>query len=120
MESFDLSKLDPRDLKDIFKALSNETRLRIILLLDREKREMNVREIAIKLGITDSLACHNLKILERSSLLVERKNGRVTLYRDTLLARRVLNSARVEIRQGPFIPKEIENDSAKRPSLTTT
>ena len=65
-------------LADLFSALSDPTRLRIIsVLLDCE---MNVGEIAARLEMTESAVSHQLRGLRQMKLLRSRKNGRQVFY----------------------------------------
>jgi DNA-binding transcriptional ArsR family regulator len=65
-------------LADLFSALSDPTRLRIIsVLLDGE---MNVGEIAAQLEMTESAVSHQLRGLRHMKLVRGRKNGRQVFY----------------------------------------
>ena len=65
-------------LAELFSALSDPTRLRIIsVLLDTE---MNVGEIAAQLEMTDSAVSHQLRGLRQMKLVRARKNGRQVFY----------------------------------------
>ena len=65
-------------LADLFSALSDPTRLRIIsVLLDNE---MNVGEIAAQLKMTESAVSHQLRGLRQMKLVRARKNGRQVFY----------------------------------------
>ncbi|MEP0806473.1 MAG: winged helix-turn-helix transcriptional regulator [Chloroflexota bacterium] len=65
-------------LADLFSALSDPTRLRIIsVLLDGE---MNVGEIASRLGMTESAVSHQLRGLRQMRLVRSRKEGRQVFY----------------------------------------
>ena len=65
-------------LADLFSALSDPTRLRIIsILLDGER---NVGEIASQLEMTESAVSHQLRGLRQMKLLRSRKNGRQVYY----------------------------------------
>jgi len=65
-------------LADLFSALSDPTRLRIIsVLLDGE---MNVGEIAAQLEMTESAVSHQLRGLRQMKLVRARKNGRQVYY----------------------------------------
>ncbi len=65
-------------LADLFSALSDPTRLRIIsVLLDNE---MNVGEIAAQLKMTESAVSHQLRGLRQMKLVRARKNGRQVYY----------------------------------------
>jgi len=62
-----------------FKALADETRIKIIKLL--KVREMCVCEVMIALGITQSTTSHHLGILENAGLVKDRKEGKWVFYR---------------------------------------
>ena len=65
-------------LADLFSALSDPTRLRIIsVLLDNE---MNVGDIAAQLEMTESAVSHQLRGLRHMRLVRARKNGRQVYY----------------------------------------
>ncbi|HEY5730640.1 MAG TPA: metalloregulator ArsR/SmtB family transcription factor [Anaerolineales bacterium] len=65
-------------LADLFSALSDPTRLRIIsVLLDGE---MNVGEIASQLEMTESAVSHQLRGLRQMKLVRTRKEGRLVFY----------------------------------------
>jgi len=65
-------------LADLFSALSDPTRLRIIsVLLDGE---MNVGDIAAQLEMTESAVSHQLRGLRQMKLVRARKNGRQVYY----------------------------------------
>ncbi|MEM2910838.1 MAG: metalloregulator ArsR/SmtB family transcription factor [Nitrososphaerota archaeon] len=61
-----------------FKALADETRLRILKLL--EVREMCVCEIMVALGLTQPTASHHLRILENAELVKGKKDGKWIFY----------------------------------------
>jgi len=62
----------------IFKALADETRLRIIGLLTA--REMCVCEVMVALHLTQPTASHHLRILENVGLVRDRKEGKWVFY----------------------------------------
>lgn len=65
-------------LADLFSALSDPTRLRIIsVLLDGE---MNVGDIASRLAMTESAVSHQLRGLRQMRLVRGRKDGRQVYY----------------------------------------
>jgi len=65
-------------LADLFSALSDPTRLRIIsVLLDGE---MNVGELASQLDMTESAVSHQLRGLRHMKLVRSRKEGRQVFY----------------------------------------
>ncbi|MCW4031424.1 MAG: metalloregulator ArsR/SmtB family transcription factor [Candidatus Bathyarchaeota archaeon] len=61
-----------------FKALADETRVRIVKLLG--VREMCVCEVMVALGLTQPTASHHLRILENAGLVKDRKEGRWVFY----------------------------------------
>jgi DNA-binding transcriptional ArsR family regulator len=65
-------------LADLFSALSDPTRLRIIsVLMDGE---LNVGELAGQLEMTESAVSHQLRGLRFMHLVRSRKNGRQVYY----------------------------------------
>jgi len=65
-------------LSELFKALADETRLRILKLL--EVREMCVCEVMVALDLTQPTASHHLGILENAGLVNGRKEGKWVFY----------------------------------------
>ena len=65
-------------LADLFSALSDPTRLRIVsVLLDGER---NVGDLAAQLEMTESAVSHQLRGLRHMKLVRSRKNGRQVYY----------------------------------------
>jgi DNA-binding transcriptional ArsR family regulator len=62
----------------LFKALADETRLRILRLL--EVREMCVCEVMVALNLTQPTASHHLGLLENAGFAKKRKEGRWVFY----------------------------------------
>jgi ArsR family transcriptional regulator len=62
-----------RHYTDLFKALSDETRLRIVILLF--KRELCVCQIEAALGISQTKASRHLALLRHLGLLKARRDG---------------------------------------------
>jgi len=61
-----------------FRALADETRLRVLRML--EVREMCVCEVMFALGLTQPTASHHLGILESAGLVKDRKDGKWVFY----------------------------------------
>ena len=61
---------------EIFKALSDETRLRIIRLLIAAGRELCCCEITDSLGESQYNISRHLKVLKNAALIKDRKEGR--------------------------------------------
>jgi ArsR family transcriptional regulator len=65
-------------LAEVFSALSDPTRLRIISVL--LENEMNVGDIAARLDMTESAVSHQLRGLRQMRLVRSRKEGRQVFY----------------------------------------
>jgi len=63
----------------VFKALSDELRLKMVYLL--LTREMCECEIIVALGLTQPTASHHLSILERAGVITKTKRGKWAFYR---------------------------------------
>jgi len=61
-----------------FKALADETRLRILKLL--EVKEMCVCEVMAALDLTQPTTSHHLGILENAGLVKDRRHGKWVFY----------------------------------------
>jgi len=81
----------------IFKALSDETRLRIYLLLLREK--LCVCEIVEILNIEQSRVSHCLRILKEVGLLTSKREGNWIIYsaNSKMLKNRIIQGIKHEI-----------------------
>jgi DNA-binding transcriptional ArsR family regulator len=67
------------DLDEFVKAIADETRQRILILL--QNGEMSVQELTEHLGLTQSTMSHHLSCLRFVHLVSARKVGRQTFYR---------------------------------------
>ena len=65
-------------LADLFSALSDPTRLRIISVL--LENEMNVGQLAAQLEMSESAVSHQLRGLRQLRLVRSRKEGRQVFY----------------------------------------
>jgi ArsR family transcriptional regulator len=85
-----------QEVLGIFKALSDETRLRIIKLLERG--ELCVCDIVAALDMIQPKISFHLAALKEAGLIRDRKEGKWTHYRlsDTDLFRRFLLSSVIE------------------------
>lgn len=90
-----------QELINVFKALSDETRLKILKLL--EQGELCVCDIVVALDMVQPKVSFHLNVLKEGGFLKDRKQGRWTHYRidDTDLFRRFLLMSVLE-----KIPKE--------------
>lgn len=66
------------DLADLFKALGDSTRVRILSALFQA--EMCVCDIAALLGMSQSAISHQLRVLKQARLVKYRKDGKVVYY----------------------------------------
>ncbi|WP_248720723.1 ArsR/SmtB family transcription factor [Convivina praedatoris] len=62
----------------IFKLLSNPTRLRILLLL--EKEPLSVSQIVTALKLEQSMVSHQLSLLRKHQLLTTQRDGKKIRY----------------------------------------
>lgn len=67
-----------RRLGKVFKALGDQKRLSILMLLNH--REMCVCEVMAALDMTQPTASHHLSILEEAGLIRDRREGRWIFY----------------------------------------
>jgi len=75
----EVAKVEPADKQSrFFKALADDTRLRILKLL--EVKEMCVCEVMIALDLTQPTASHHLGILENAGLVKDRREGKWVFY----------------------------------------
>jgi len=68
-----------RDLVQVFKLLSDETRLRIILYLAQD-RELHVTALCEKLGQSQPAVSHHLALLRVAGLIEARRDGKHNFY----------------------------------------
>jgi ArsR family transcriptional regulator len=68
-----------RDLVQVFKLLSDETRLRILLYLAREN-ELHVTALCEKLGQSQPAVSHHLALLRVAGLIEARRDGKHNFY----------------------------------------
>ena len=67
------------ELLQIFKLLSDETRLRILLHLGRE-RELHVSALCTRLDQSQPAVSHHLALLREASLIAARRDGKHNFY----------------------------------------
>lgn len=73
-----LDDIIEQDVSALFKALSNQTRIKILFAL--KKQALTVTEITQTLGMTQSAISHQLKELKMARLVKHHKNGREMIY----------------------------------------
>jgi len=74
-----ISGLDATHLADMFDALADPTRLRIVSAL-ATGGEVCVCDISASLGMTQSAISHQLRLLRNINLVKNRKQGRMVFY----------------------------------------
>lgn len=82
---------DIEAMSDLFKAIGDPGRLQIVLALDAQ--EMCVCDLAALLGVSESAASHQIRILRTMNLVKNRREGQVLYYR--LVDDHVMQLARV-------------------------
>ena len=75
----ELSQQLEKDLVQIFKLLSDETRLRVLLYLAREG-ELHVTALCDKLGQSQPAVSHHLALLRVAGLIEARRDGKHNFY----------------------------------------
>jgi len=65
---------------DIFKTLSDPTRMKILQVLFRAKRELCVNEIAEAVGVSHSATSHQLAKLEDRNMVTCFRRGQTMCY----------------------------------------
>lgn len=68
-----------KEITEIFKLLSDESKLRILMLL--EKRELCVCQIMGVLNMSQPLISRNLSLLAKAGFLSGRRDGKLMFYR---------------------------------------
>jgi DNA-binding transcriptional ArsR family regulator len=69
-------ELEIKRVSEIFNALGNETRVRILLLINNTKRPLHIKAIAEALDLDYAALYRHVKVLQRSGLLVVYEVGR--------------------------------------------
>ncbi|MGH7201730.1 MAG: ArsR/SmtB family transcription factor [Planctomycetaceae bacterium] len=75
----ELSEQLEKDLVQVFKLLSDETRLRVLLYLVREG-ELHVTALCEKLGQSQPAVSHHLALLRVAGLIEARRDGKHNFY----------------------------------------
>ncbi|MEN8262661.1 MAG: metalloregulator ArsR/SmtB family transcription factor [Nitrospirota bacterium] len=100
-----------KDLLDIFKLLTDEHRVRILMLL--KKKELSVCQIMGITGASQPLVSRNLALLYRGGFLDERRDGKLRYYRISS----GLSKDRKEILE--LLHAQLKSDSKHRDDLET-
>ncbi len=68
-----------REISELFKIISDKTRLRILMMLQR--KELCVCQLMAVLAISQPLVSRNLSLLMRAGFLEDRRDGKMIFYR---------------------------------------
>ncbi len=81
MRTHHLSELPPhwRPAADVFAALGDETRQKILLLFEPGE-ELSIKDIAARFPFGRTTVVHHLNVLEKAGILAARRSGRLALY----------------------------------------
>jgi ArsR family transcriptional regulator, arsenate/arsenite/antimonite-responsive transcriptional repressor len=101
-----------KEILKVFKALSDATRLRIVLLL--AERDLCVCELVYILKMEQSRISHQLRILRDADLVEDVRDGRWMIYRVPENRRGVLDAIfKGELRSRLGSPPEISADAQR-------
>lgn len=75
----EISEQKPTEVSKIFKALSDDTRIKIAFSLSLEE-ELCVCDVANIVGCTTATASHHLRLLRNMGLAKYRKEGKLVFY----------------------------------------
>ena len=71
---------DTEKLADIFKALSDPTRLRLVKMLSRNRGALCVNALSHMLGVTQSAVSQHLRVLRQAGLVRGERRGNFVHY----------------------------------------
>jgi len=94
-----------RDFARLFKALSDETRIRILKVL--LERECCVCEVMQALDISQSRASRNLRVLEDAGFIKSRRDGPWVVYSIAEQATSSYAAPLIELLRGSLVNEEI-------------
>lgn len=101
-----------KDTVKIFKALSDPTRLRVVLLL--LKRDLCVCELMFILGMEQSRISHHMRVLREADVAEDVRDGRWIIYRVPDGARALLEGlVSGALRERLELSREAAGDAAK-------
>jgi ArsR family transcriptional regulator len=78
-EKHSVSDTSVRELTNVFKLLSDETRFRILIYL-AENQELHVTDLCERLGQSQPAVSHHLALLRVSGLIESRREGKHNFY----------------------------------------
>jgi DNA-binding transcriptional ArsR family regulator len=92
---------DLRRLRTLYRALGDETRLRVIGLL-AEAGPLPVTELSSRVGLSQPLISWHLRILRLASLIETQRNGRQVICRLRIAAFEELHATEARLVGGTF------------------
>lgn len=98
----EVSAVDEKSLATIFKALSDENRIKIVNLL--WDGEMSARRLLAAMSISQPTLSHHMKILCDSGIVVSRKVGTWMYYKVSVDGVKVLQDYLAHLARGPDAP----------------
>jgi ArsR family transcriptional regulator len=105
-------EIEMKDILKVFKALSDATRLRLVLLL--MERDLCVCELVFILKMEQSRISHQLRVLRDADLVEDIRQGRWMIYRIPGDARGFLEAILEEELKSRFgVSPEIQADSKR-------
>jgi ArsR family transcriptional regulator len=98
-----------KDMLKLFKLLSDESRMRILMLLT--EKELCVCQLMGVLGISQPLISRNLSLLSNAGLLDERKDGKLVFYSISKnlpsAAKSIINLLKKELKEDRIFKNDI-------------
>lgn len=95
----------------LFKLFSDETRVRILMLLSR--KELCVCQIMGVLGISQPLVSRNLSLLNNAGLLDERREGKLVFYsltkKPSPVASKILSALKSELKEDRKLIEDLKS-----------
>ena len=65
----------PRELAELFKAVADPTRLRLVKLLAQNRSPLCVNALTARLGVTQSAVSQHLRVLRQAGLVQGERSG---------------------------------------------
>ena len=100
-----------KDATHLFKLLSDETRVRILMLL--AYRELCVCQLMGVLGVSQPLISRNLSLLSSAGLLNERRQGKLVFYsvkkNPSPIARKILELLKIELKDSVRLKEDLRS-----------
>ncbi len=112
-----MSTIEFHQLLEFFKALSNESRLKLVGIL--AQRECSVEELAVLLALKEPTVSHHLTKLKGLNLVVMRPEGNTHFYRLNATVLHTLNKAIFSPEQMVALTENVTADAWETKVLST-